>query len=101
MPSFAERGFTRSLYPERAESRENAFDAWARAFASGWAQRLRPFRPRLRRIARRAGHLGQDVRALSDEQLRIRMREVARGAFEDPQASGASRRRALDMGAKR
>ncbi|MBL8382295.1 MAG: prepilin peptidase, partial [Burkholderiales bacterium] len=73
-----------SVYPERREARENAFDAWARALVGTLWHRARPLRTRLAELARAAGALADEAARLGDAEIRRGMREVARRAFDDP-----------------
>ena len=84
MAGIVGRAASRSMYPERAEAKENALDLWARATVGGLWQRLTPSRARLRRLAQAASALGADAAGLSDEALRQRMRAVARAAMDSP-----------------
>ena len=83
MSTVAGRAASRSMYPERAEPKENALDGWARAAVGGWWQRLTPSLSRLRRLAEAAGASAAAVADLSDDALRQRMRAVARGAMDN------------------
>ncbi len=87
MSSLAEVERAHSVYPERLDARENAFDGWARTVVGGLWHRMQPLRARLATLAREATRQAEQVGALSDEQIRQDMRRVARAALDEPVAT--------------
>jgi preprotein translocase subunit SecA len=87
MSSLAQVERAHSVYPERLDHKENALDGWTRKVVGGLWHRVRPLRARLAATARQATRQGQQVNAMSDEQIRQDMRRVARAALDEPAAT--------------
>lgn len=69
------------VYPERAEQKENLFDRWTRSAVGGAFLKMRPFRSRLRALARRANGEAEAVSRLDDQELVLQLRAKSRAAL--------------------
>jgi preprotein translocase subunit SecA len=72
-----------SVYAERRDRNENAFDRWTRNAAGSVWLRLRPFRARLADLTAGAGGRAAAVAQLDDAALCVQMRTESRAAMRD------------------
>jgi len=87
MSSLAQVERAHSVYPERLDRKENALDGWTRKVVGSLWHEVRPLRSRLAGLAREATRQELEVGTLSDEQIRLDMRRVARDALDQPVAT--------------
>ena len=78
-----------TLFPERANRDESAFDRWTRARAAALLARLRPQNGALTRQVRQADSLAAEIGMLDDAQLRQRLHQRAPAALARPAQPGA------------